>query len=320
MSPRIVYSPRYDIGLLGLERLHPFDAHKYSRAYGLLRRRFGGRLRRWRLDPDRQVSDGELRLVHQPSYLDQRLRSAPYLAGALEMPIVARLPARLIDWAVLRAMRWATRGTVLAAAAALEQRFAVNLAGGYHHASAQRGEGFCVYADVGVAVAMLRSAGTLAHDDTVLHIDLDAHQGNGVARVFAEDDAVRLFDLYNGDIYPQDAVARRRVDCDRPLPDGSGDERYLGTLEASLPGFLDRASRPRTPRLAFYNAGTDVFVEDQLGGLHLSAEAILRRDLYVIEALTARTIPWVMLLSGGYSRRSYQLVAESVGAIFERWG
>lgn len=319
MGPRIVYSPRYDIGLLGLERLHPFDAHKYSRAYAWLRRRFGRRLRRWTLEPDRPISHGELRLVHDKNYLEQRLRSSSYLAGALEMPIVARLPARLIDWAVLRAMRWASRGTVLAAEVALEERFAVNLAGGYHHASASRGEGFCVYADVGVAVATLRASGVLARNDTVLHIDLDAHQGNGVARVFAQDEAVRLFDLYNGDIYPQDAVARRRVDCDRPLPDGADEQRYLHSLETSLPAFLEEASVDRPPRLAFYNAGTDVFVDDRLGGFRLPATSVLRRDLFVIRELQARAIPWVMLLSGGYSRLSYQLVAQSVAAIFERW-
>ena len=105
MCPRIVYSPRYDIGLLGIERLHPFDAHKYSRAYAWLRRRFGGRLRAWTLEPDRQISDGELSLVHEATYLAKRLRSASYLGGALEMPLLRRLPARLIDWAVLRPMR-----------------------------------------------------------------------------------------------------------------------------------------------------------------------------------------------------------------------
>ena len=320
MSAHIVYNRAYDIGLLGLERLHPFDSHKYSRAFGLLRKRFRRALRRWHRNPEREISPGELATVHHSHYLDRDLRSPAYLAQALELPFIDRLPIWLIDRAVLRPMRRATMGTLMAARGALaEGGFAVNLAGGFHHASASRGEGFCVYADVAVAIRMLRASGELGHDEPLLYIDLDAHQGNGVARIFAEDPSLRIFDLYNGDIYPRDPIARRRVDRDLPLGDGASEELYLTTLQRQLPDFLD-AQRGAKPRLAIYNAGTDVFFDDRLGGLSLSATAVLQRDRFVAELLRDAGIPWVMVLSGGYSPQSYQLVAASVGEFLERWG
>lgn len=319
MLAHLVYSRAYDIGLLGLERLHPFDAHKYSRAWRQLQRRFGRALERWHVSPDREISGGELATVHSASYLRRDLRSSSYLGRALELPFIGKLPFWLIDRAVLRPMRRATMGTLLAARAALANGgFAINLAGGYHHASAGRGEGFCVYADVAVAVQMLRASGELGHDDQLLYIDLDAHQGNGVARIFAEDRSLAIFDMYNADIYPRDAVARRRVDHDLPLGEGCSETLYLATLRRHLPGFVERWSR-RRPRLAIYNAGTDVFFDDSLGGLSLSAAAVLERDRYVAELLRAVGIPWVMVLSGGYSGQSYQLVAASVGEFLERW-
>lgn len=315
--PTLVYSPRYDIRFFGLERLHPFDSRKYGRAWSLLEHHFGQRLRAWHLAPARAASADELAAVHDAGYLARDLRSSRYLARALELPVAALAPARLIDRLVLAPMRWATKGTVLAAEAALRGRFAVNLAGGYHHASAARGEGFCIYADVGVAVAEARRSGRLAPARRLLYIDLDAHQGNGVARLFADDRAVAIFDQYNAQIYPQDGEARRRIDWDLALPMGTDDSAYLSALQHELPAFLDHFD---SPQLAIYNAGTDVYQGDALGGLRLSARAVLSRDLFVAEQLTTRGIPWVMLLSGGYSRESYRLVAASVQAFFERWG
>ena len=155
----------------------------------------------------------------------------------------------MTDWRVLRPMRWATAGTVLAAREAMRTGgLAVNLSGGYHHASRDRGEGFCVYSDIGIAITMLRDAGVLAPDDRVVYVDLDAHQGNGVARVFVDDPRVFIFDVYNELIYPRDAHARRRIDCDLPVPPGCDDGRYLSLLRAELPPFLDARRAPAGPR------------------------------------------------------------------------
>ena len=116
---RIVYSRHYNIGFYGLERLHPFDSRKYGRAWKLLRRHFGSSLSKLHVKPKRGASRDELTLVHSAEYL-LRLRDPKYVASALEVPPVQRLPSWAIDWHVLRPMRWATRGTILAATNALE--------------------------------------------------------------------------------------------------------------------------------------------------------------------------------------------------------
>jgi histone deacetylase 11 len=154
--PRVVYNRRYNIGFYGLERLHPFDTHKYGRAWKRLERHFGPKLGHLHIKTDRAANRDELLLVHTADYLTQ-LTDSQYVAGALEVPQLRYLPAWLIDWHVLNPMRWATRGTILAAHASLEHGFVVNLGGGYHHAKPDRGEGFSTYSDIGIAVASIRA-------------------------------------------------------------------------------------------------------------------------------------------------------------------
>jgi histone deacetylase 11 len=317
---KIVYSPRYNIGFFGLERLHPFDSRKYGRAWRELRRRFGRRLRQWHLRPPRPATRAELSAVHTAEYLD-RLRDPAVVARVLELPPLRRLPGWLLDWCVLRPMRWAAAGSVVAARVALAEGLAVNLAGGYHHAKPDGGEGFCAYSDTALIIHQLRTAGELATTDTVAHIDLDAHQGNGVCHQFRDDPRVFLFDMYNGGIYPAfDQAARLRLDCGWPLPLDCDGATYLRTLRQNLPPFLDSLTRSGRLRLAVYNSGTDVYEGGALGGLHLSAADVLERDLFVVAELRERGIPVVMLLSGGYSRESYRLVAATVERLLVLYG
>jgi histone deacetylase 11 len=159
----------------------------------------------------------------------------------------------------------------------------------------------------------------LSADDRLAYIDLDAHQGNGVCQHFRSDRRVFIYDAFNPDIYPAyDRIARERIDCPVPLPARCSGTDYLRLLRVTLPGFLDSIGRTARVGLAVYNAGTDVFEGDALGGLGLSAADVLERDVYVIEQLRLRGIPVVMLLSGGYSRESYRLVANTVIELLRR--
>lgn len=317
---KLVYTRRYNIGFLGLERLHPFDSRKYGRAWraiGRSNRRL--RNRAWVGVPG-PASDADLAAIHDPAYLT-RLRDPNELASALELPFVRKLPGWSVRWAILRPMRWAVAGSLVAAREALADGLAVNLSGGYHHAKPDHGEGFCVFNDVAYLIHGLRAEGRLAADDRVAYIDLDAHQGNGVCHHFRSDRRVFVYDAFNRGIYPAyDRAARDRIDCPVPLPSDCTGVEYLRLLGQSLPGFLDSIGRAGRVGLAVYNAGTDVFEGDTLGGLKLTAEDVLTRDLYVIEQLRARHIPVVMLLSGGYSRESYRLVAHTVSALLMRYG
>lgn len=317
---KLVYTRRYNIGFLGLERLHPFDSRKYGRAWRAVGREVRRlRDRAWAGVP-RPAAAADLAAVHDPAYLD-RFRDPRELAVALELPFVRRLPGWAVRWAVLRPMRWAVAGSLVAARAALTTGLAVNLSGGYHHAKPDRGEGFCVFNDVAYLVHGLRAEGRLAADDRVVYVDLDAHQGNGVCHHFRDDRRVFVYDAFNPRIYPAfDTDARDRVDCPIPLPAGCTGAEYLRLLELTLPGFLDSVGRNGRVGLAVYNAGTDVFAGDALGGLNLSAADVLARDLYVVEQLRARNLPVVMLLSGGYSRESYRLVADTVIELLRQYG
>ncbi|SMP79727.1 histone deacetylase 11 [Neorhodopirellula lusitana] len=314
--PRIVYSRHYNIGFYGLERLHPFDSRKYGRAWRLISRHFGSAISQLHVQPRRAASHEELTLVHSDEYLT-KLRDPKYVAGALEVPPIRRLPSWAIDWHVLRPMRWATRGTILAATEALEHGFSVNLSGGYHHAKPNHGEGFSIYSDIGIAVAALRNQELIDENARVAYIDTDAHQGNGVCHTFMSDNRVFIFDIFNCRIYPIfDVDARKRVDCDVGITKSITDAEYMRELNDRLPGFLDSVGRSPIG-LAIYNAGTDVFAGDPLGDLNISAATIRERDLFVVGELRKRGIPTIMVLSGGYTKQSYQLVADSVIELIE---
>jgi histone deacetylase 11 len=311
---RIAFHRRYDIALFGIERLHPFDSRKYGRAWEALRRQLGAELKPLQLRVPHPIPAERLARVHSAEHL-ARLGESRYISECLEMPLLANLPAWLLDRVILTPMRFAVMGTVIAGHAAMAEGLAVNLSGGYHHAKPDRGEGFCVYGDVAMCVADLRDQGRLAEWDRVAYIDLDAHQGNGVCHHFLHDPRFFVFDMFNRTLYPQDdTLARERIDCPVPLAPGCTGPEYLELLRSRLPGFLDGIGKSRPVRLAIYNAGSDVFVEDSLGGLGLSAQDVLQRDLFVVRELRRRGIPTVMVLSGGYSDQSYQLIANSIAA------
>jgi histone deacetylase 11 len=210
-------------------------------------------------------------------------------------------------------MRWATQGTIIATREALQHGLSVNLSGGYHHAKPNGGEGFCIYSDIAIAVHSMRDESLLAPDARVVYVDLDAHQGNGVCHAFRNETRVFIFDMYNSTIYPSyDTDAQARIDCDIRLTGNCSEGEYLAELKGKLPGFLDSVGESTPIGLAIYNAGTDVFKGDVLGGLNVSAEGIAERDAFVVDQLQQRRIPTVMLLSGGYSSVTYKHIADSV--------
>lgn len=308
-DPALVYAPQYNIRAFGLERLHPFDGSKYGRCMKQLKQwnvPLAGRVHR-----PRPVGHSLIRTTHSSEYLAS-LRSSRVVAGILEIPQLARLPMPVLDWLIPRRMRWACGGTVLATTLAQKHRVTVNLGGGYHHASRNRGEGFCMYSDIAMAVRVARGEFGMRR---VMLVDLDAHQGNGVERIFAEDRDVAVFDMYNAAIYPNDIAARDAIRWDFPLTPGFSDEPYLKLLRHHLP----LAISDFDPELIIYNAGTDVVADDPLGGLGLSDGAVLQRDQFVISEAIDRGIPLVMLTSGGYTQRSYLLIATTLRWLLTDW-
>ena len=308
MTPRLVYSPRYDLTLYGLERLHPFDGRKYSRAWRRIADALGDRLAAIGDEPSAPVSDERLRLVHTRAYLDTLATSPRAIAAALEMPFLRWLPHRVLEARLLTPMRLATQGTIQAMGHALAGAAAMNIGGGYHHAFPDHGEGFCLYADIPVALAHHRAAGTIGSDEPVALIDLDAHRGNGFFAAFRDDPAVHILDLYNAQRYP----GLFDGDEDRhpyqvPMRAGLDDDQYRAVLDEELPRFLDSVP---SPRLAVYNAGTDIVAGDRLGGLEVSYAGVAARDRLIVDTLAERGIATVIVTSGGYSDASHRLIAD----------
>ncbi|MBB4078346.1 acetoin utilization deacetylase AcuC-like enzyme [Lewinella aquimaris] len=185
------------------------------------------------------------------------------------------------------------QGTLDCARYARQDGVALNVAGGTHHAFADRGEGFCVFNDIAIAANELLHTGEIS---SALIVDLDVHQGNGSARIFANEPRVFTFSMHGARNYP---VRKEKSDLDIGLPDGTGDAIYLDTLRGHLPGLLDGLR----PDIVFYLSGVDVLATDKLGRLAMSLTGCRERDRYVLESCRDRRIPVAISMGGGYSER-----------------
>lgn len=222
-------------------------------------------------------------LAHDRAYVDQ------VFAADVPAPIAREIGLPMSESVALRA-RCATAGTVLAGLLALDRGIACNTAGGSHHARRSQGAGFCVFNDVAVAIRLLMADRAIRR---AMVVDLDVHQGDGTAQIFAGDAAVFTLSLHAGRNYP---VRKVPSSLDVPLEDGVGDAAYLEALAAVLPGAL-AAFRPD---IVFYNAGVDPHEEDRLGRLSLSDEGLAARDRYVVSRVRAAGIPLAGVIGGGY--------------------
>jgi acetoin utilization deacetylase AcuC-like enzyme len=276
---RCAYHPDY---YLDLPPSHPFPMAKYP----LLKARLQteGLLDPGEVIEPREAALADLRLVHTDVYLEQ------LATGSLDPAAVRRIG---VPWspALWRRSRLATQGTLEAARAALEDGLAANLAGGTHHAFAGHGEGFCLLNDVAVAIRVLRRDGRLRR---ALVVDLDVHQGNGTAALFADDPDVFTFSMHGERNYP---LQKMRSTLDVGLADGLGDEAYLALLD----GHLEDITRRFEPDLVFYLAGVDPARGDRYGRLALSDDGLARRERRVLDECRSRGWPLVVTIAGGYA-------------------
>lgn len=282
---------------------HPFPVTKYA----LLRHEVGAALPRLRLQTAPAVTEGELALVHTPAYVDAVLHDRlPHdMQREIGFPWSPEMVQRSLH---------SVGATIATARAALGEGVAAHLAGGTHHASADRGGGYCVFNDVAVA-ARLMQAEWHRHHRTLLRvavIDLDVHQGNGTAEIFRDDPTVFTLSLHGERNFPFRKVAG---DLDVGLPDGCEDATYLAALDDALA----RLWRAVTPGLVFYIAGADPYRGDRLGRLALSREGLQERDRRVFDACRARGVPVVMTMGGGYGRVLEETVAVQLGSFREAW-
>ena len=315
MISKFVYSPKYDFKLWPITKLHPFDSEKFSKAWRMFssQTQFNDASRI--IEPKQLVSMERLQQIHDQTYLAS-LNKSKNVAQILEVGFASLLPNSLLQKAILNPMRLACEGTVLATKTALsESTIVMNFGGGFHHAFANKGEGFCVFADAMLSIVECRQSGLLQTSDKVLMIDLDAHRGNGFEALATSDPSIQLFDMYNFQVYP----GLHPGEPDEfpffiPLKAKMSGEQYLEILKKELPTFLSKHS---DARLVFYNAGTDIVKGDPLGQLNVAVEHVIERDRYVVKAIHDLNLPTVTMTSGGYSKASYQLIAEMAKTLLD---
>jgi acetoin utilization deacetylase AcuC-like enzyme len=237
------------------------------------------------------ISWEHLRLIHETTYVEAIANGT--IAADAQRRIGFPWSAMMVE----RSRR--SVGATLAAAREVlgsgtrRGGFAVsaNLAGGTHHAFADRGEGYCVFNDVAVAAAVLRREGAIAR---AAIIDCDVHQGNGTAAIFQDDPSVFTMSLHGARNFP----FRKEVsDLDVVFEDGAGDQEYLAALTSHLPRVLDE----HRADIVFYLAGADPYEGDRLGRLKLTIEGLRVRDRIVFEACRDRDLPVAVAMSGGYA-------------------
>ena len=245
----------------------------------------------------RSADDEDVLRVHTPGYVRQIKTGefSPAERRALEVP----WSRALVDGVWLAAGAAAEAGR-----RAREDGCAVVLGGGFHHAFPDHGEGFCLVHDVAVATGALRAAGEVAR---VAVVDLDVHQGNGTAAIYAEDADTFTVSLHQENNYPAVKPPSR---IDVGLADGTGDEEYLAALETPLARALAFG-----PDLLWYLAGADPYEHDRLGGLALTRAGLRERDRRVFAAARSAGVPVAATLAGGYASNPADTVSIHVGTV-----
>ncbi len=266
------------------------------------------------------ASDGELALAHNPDYIAAITHGTLPAAGQREIGFPW-------SFAMAERARRSVGATVAAARVAMglgssrqSQGIAANLAGGTHHAYAHKGGGFCVFNDVAVAARLMQAEWTRHFKNTrpplkVAIVDLDVHQGNGTASIFAGDTSVFTLSLHGEKNFP---FRKEASDLDVELPDGCRDAQYLESLEQALDELQARCQ----PGLLLYLAGADPFEGDRLGRLKLSYDGLEARDRRVFDWAWQRRIPLAFCMAGGYGIQideTVQVQVNTYRVAFEYW-
>ena len=230
------------------------------------------------------VERSRLVAVHDPSYVEA------VFSGSLDRRAVGRMGFPWSEGLVRRSCA-SVGGTLAAARAALEDGISGTLAGGTHHALRDAGAGYCVFNDLAVTARALIDDGLV---ERVLVLDLDVHQGDGTAAIFAGDERVFTCSVHGARNFP---ARKTESDLDIPLPDDTGDRAYLEAVEHALEASLARSN----PDILLYQAGVDPLVDDRLGRLAVSSEALFERDRLVLERSGAEGLPVALTMGGGYA-------------------
>lgn len=283
---KFIYSDEYDLHLGS----HVFPSIKYRLIKEKLLR--DGVAAEEDIVAPAAASVEEIALVHDRDYI-RKLQT-----GKLSYLEILRMEIPYSP-ELVRAVWLSAGGSILAGRLALRDGTCSNIGGGFHHAFPDHGEGFCVLHDVAIGIRALQKDRTI---ERAMTVDVDVHQGNGTADIFAGDPSVFTLSIHQANNYP---YPKPPSSLDINIEDGTGDDEYLRELGKGL----DIALGKFQPELIHYVAGADPYREDQLGGLKLTLEGLEKRDRLVLEKARAKNIPVAVTLAGGYARKVEDTVA-----------
>lgn len=285
MSP-LVFHPIYS--QLSLPDRHRFPIEKYV---GIRDELIARGVSPSRFSTPAPITDTELTRFYSPDYVEQ------LTTGTLDKKAMRRIG---FPWSeqLIERTRTAVGGTIQTANLAIETGKALNLTGGYHHAFADFGSGFCLFNDLYLAAKAMQSHEGI---DNVLIIDLDVHQGDGTAKLAEDDDDIFTLSLHGEKNFPH----RKQVsNIDIGLPKAAEDDEYLSTLEQAI----TLAFRQFQPDAIIYDAGVDVHINDDLGLLHISTQGVYQRDKMIFDLAEREGLPIAAVIGGGYQRDIAALV------------
>ena len=286
MTTPLVFHPIYS--QLDLPERHRFPIEKYVGIRDELLRRG--------VDESRFVTPAPVDLSALTAHYNPDYVHA-LTTGALDKKAMRRIG---FPWSqqLIERTRTAVAGTCLTATLALENGKALNLTGGYHHAFADFGSGFCLFNDLYLAAKTMQQNPSI---DNVLVVDLDVHQGDGTAKLAENDKDIFTLSIHGEKNFP---YRKQHSDIDIGLAKGTEDAEYLATLEQAL----TLAVRQFQPDAIIYDAGVDVHVNDDLGHLHISTEGVYERVKQVFSLAERLGVPIAAVIGGGYQRDIAALV------------
>jgi acetoin utilization deacetylase AcuC-like enzyme len=279
------------------------DNHKFPmEKYDLLPKQlvYEGTLHAENFFQPEDIQEVHIEAVHDSEYLNR-------LYNLQLSPREQRITGFVHNRALIDRERFIMEGTRKACDFALEFGFAANIAGGTHHAYANRGEGFCLLNDHAIAAKYLLQN---FPKQKILILDLDVHQGNGTAQIFENEPDVFTFSMHGKDNYP---LKKEKSDLDIELEFNCDDGTFIRTLDSALSEIL----RKFQPTFVLYQSGVDVLKTDKLGKMALTLEGLMQRDAMVLEFVKGLRVPLVAAMGGGYSS-DIKTIVDAHASLFRR--
>lgn len=285
----IVFSSEYLIGVSTYGDHHSFDINKYKRIRDLLVAE--KLLKKKHVIYPRPCSNADIRLVHTEKFI-QQINDPIFVNQALKIEINS-----LWDNTVLEYFKAVCGGTIKAAVKAVKLNKPVfNLGGGFHHSQPDKAEGFCLLNDIAIAIKKLKSGGLI---DKTLIVDLDYHQGNGNGLIFRDDTSVFTFSVHADHWVDIESA----TNCDVLISTDISDEDYIDIVHTNLEKIVDSFR----PEIIFFVAGSDPYIKDDLADMKISREAMLNRNMAVLNISRKLEVPLVILPGGGYGPNSWEI-------------